>query len=124
MLEQIFNSAADIEIIVAFALAIMFTGGYMGLFRWTKTRAGRAIAYLFLSWVVVTTISFLAIWVGPDYWLRPFWRALGWAFVVFTLGNLLWTLYRSFRKHEHPLAYVEPRATEEIPILKRDSEDG
>lgn len=119
-----FNLIADIEIAVAFGLAIAFTLGYVSLFRWRKTAAGQAIFYLFLSWVLVTTISFLAVWIGPDFWLRPLWRALSWGFVVFTLGNLLWVLYRSFRKHEHPLAYVEPRHTNEIPIVKKESDRG
>lgn len=115
-----FNVIADIEIIISLVLAIIFTAGYATLFRWRKTSAGRAILYLFTAWIVVSLISFFAVWVSPDYWLRPVWRALGWGFVVFALLNLLYVLGRSFFKHEHPLAYVEPRHTNEIPIVKKD----
>ena len=115
---------SDIELYVAFGLAVIFTTGYMLFFNWRKTAAGRSIFYLFLSWVVITIVSLISTWLGPDYFLRPVWRFLAWSFVVFTLSNLLWVLWRSFRKHEHPLAYVEPRHTEEIPILRKETDDG
>ena len=123
MLELIALFIADIEVIAALVLAIIFTAGYVIFFNWRKTAAGRAIFYLFASLIVVSALSFLAVWISPDYWLRPVWRALGWGFVVFSLVNLLWVLWKSFRQDENPLATIESRHTDEIPTITEKEED-
>lgn len=121
---EFMNGLADVETYVALSLAVIFTIAYAGFFHWRKTRAGRAIFYLFLSWVILTSVSLVTMWMGPHYVFRPLWRVLAWSFVVFTLVNLLYVLGRSFLKHEHPLANVQPRHTEELPIVKKEDDRG
>lgn len=113
---EIFDTIADIEVILAVVLAAVFTGLYAGFFKWRKTRAGRAVMYVFISWVAISLISFLAIWVDPEYWGRPFFRMLGWGAVVFAVCNLIWTLVHYFFKTPAPIQ-LEPRHTTEIPIV-------
>lgn len=117
---DVLNTIADVEVFVAFGLSLVFTGAYMVFFNWRSTRAGRAIMYLFLSWIAVTTISFLAVWIGPDYWLRPLWRMLGWGAVIYALVNLVLTLVHYFFKKPEQIR-LEARHTSDIPVVKDES---
>lgn len=111
---------ADTTIMICFLSALAFVVSYMGFFAWWKTRAGRALLFLFLSWVAVTTISLLTRLIGPDYWGREWLRVFGWGLVAYSLINLLVTLWRNFRHGDSPLA-LEPRHhTSEIPVQVED----
>lgn len=117
-----FNAVADVEIIIACVLSVIFTASYMIFFNWRKTSAGRAIMYLFLSWVFLTAISLAAVLVDPGYWGRPIFRVIGWGFVIFALGNLIRVLLYNFRVKAKPLN-LEPRHTQEVPVVKRKEDD-
>jgi len=120
MLETIDDVAtviAGVETLISLILAFVFTFVYALLFRWWKRPEGRAILYLFLALLSVSLIAVLAVWVSPDYWLRGIWRAVGWGFVVFALGNLLRLLWKNFRHGSN--ITVERKPTGETPIIRK-----
>lgn len=102
ILADIFNFIADIAAAVTFGGMLVFVLLYSSLYNWRQRKAGKSVLFLALSLVIVALISFLAIWVSPDYWLRPFWRMGGWLFAVFSVGYLLYALLYNWR-NRHPI---------------------
>lgn len=102
ILADIFNFIADIAAAVTFGGMLVFVLLYSSLYNWRQRKAGKYVLFLALSLVIVALISFLAIWVSPDYWLRPFWRMGGWLFAVFSVGYLLYALLYNWR-NRHPI---------------------
>lgn len=112
------NVVADTLIVVAFLLMLAFTASYVSFFRWSKTKAGRAILFVFTSLLVVTLLSLLPRWVGQDYWLREWFRVFGWGFTVVAVLNLIRVLWYNFLLDKSPLS-LEPR-THPIPTVDSD----
>ena len=107
MLDLIFNITADIMVFVALAFAVAFVFSYGVAANWRKTKEGRAVMYVFIALLAVSLISFLAIWIGPDYWIRPFWRMVGWGTVVYAIVNINVRLWQNIHKGEDPITGVE-----------------
>lgn len=92
-LALVLNAIADIFVIIAFSAMLIFTATYVTLFRWRKTKAGRAILYVFTALLAVTTLSFLARWIGPGYWGREWFRVAVWGLTVVAVFNLVRVLW-------------------------------
>lgn len=124
-LASVFNFIADVAAAVTFGGMLVFVFLYSTFYQWKKRKAGKSVLFLALALVVVALISFLALWVSPDYWLRPFWQMSGWLFAVFSVGYLLYALLYNW-KNRHPIEI--PRKTHtgrtaEIPVVKEASDD-
>ena len=115
ILADIFNLIADIAAAVTFAGMVVFVVLYGTFYQWRKRRAGKSVFLLALSVVIVAGISFLALWVSPDYWLRPFWRMAGWIFSVYAVGYLLYALLYNWR-NRHPLEIPPKPHTGKVPV--------
>ena len=113
ILADIFNLIADIAAAVTFAGMVVFVVLYGTFYQWGKRRAGKSVFLLALSMVIVPGISFLAFWVSPDYWLRPFWRMAGWIFSVYAVGSKF-SPVRVVR--DGSLDVVQPLATAAIRV--------
>lgn len=118
VIDGVASVVAGVETFIAAVLALIFTFVYLIGFRWWKTPEGRAVLYLFGSLLAVTFVAMLAVIISPDYWLRGVWWAIGWALVVFSLGNLLRLLWRNFRRDAHDFV-VERKPTGENPIIRK-----
>lgn len=97
-IREILFLIADIEILVALVAAVAFTVSYASFFNWRKTAAGRAVMWVFLSLITVSGIAALARWIGPDYFLREWFRAIGWAFVAYSVVHLVFVLWSNWGK--------------------------
>lgn len=117
ILADIFNLIADIAAAATFGGMLVFVLLYSFLYNWKKRRAGKSVLFLALSLVIVALISFLAIWVSPDYWLRPFWRMSGWLFATFSVGYLLYALLYNWR-NRHPIEI--PRRDHTGPVALQE----
>ncbi len=107
VLADTFNKIADISALVAFWGMVAFIFLYSGFYSWTKRKAGKSLLMIAVAFVSVAFVSILALWIGPDFWLRPFWRMLAWLFGVYAVGYLIYALLYNW-KDRHPLM-VEPR---------------
>jgi hypothetical protein len=105
--EAFFTAWRGVAVIVSVIAYLAFAVIYGVLYQWRKRRAGRAVFFAFVSLVLVSFISFLATWVGEDYWLRPFWSALGWTGVAFSAIYLIYALLRNWNQRER--IEIEPR---------------
>ena len=114
-LASVFNLIADVAAIVVLIGMSVFILLYSLLYNWRKRRAGKSVLFLALSLVIVALISYLAIWVSPDYWLRPLWRMGGWLFAAFSVGYLLYALLYNWQ-NRHPIEIPRKLSTTEIPI--------
>lgn len=90
------NDLADVFILIAFSAMLIFTASYVVFFRWRKTKAGRAILYVFSALLAVTVLSLLSRWIGQDYWMREWFRVFGWGLVVVAVLNLVRVLWYNF----------------------------
>lgn len=108
-LSTLFSWWADIAIFVAVVAYLAFVV-YGVLYQWRRRRAGRAVFFAFASLLLVSAISFLAVWVGTDYWLRPLWRAVAWSVAAFAAIYLIYALLRNWNKRER--IEIEPRTGE------------
>lgn len=106
-LADVFNQIADVAALTTFAGMVLFVVLYSGFYQWTRRKAGKSVLFLALSFVVVSFVSVLALWVGPDFWLRPFWRMAAWLFAVYAVGYLIYALVYNWRDR-HPLR-IDPR---------------
>lgn len=107
-LSSLLNDVADIFILVAFSAMLIFTASYVVFFRWRKTKAGRAILYVFSALLAVTLLSLLSRWIGQDYWMREWFRVVGWGLTVIAVLNLIRVLWYNFVTGGKPLS-LEPR---------------
>ena len=98
------NDLADIFILISFVLMVVFTTSYMVFFLWRKTKAGRAILFTFSALLVVTLLSLLSRWIGQDYWMREWFRAIGWFLVTIAVLNLVRVLWWNFLSNATPLS--------------------
>lgn len=114
-LASVFNLIADIAAAVTFGGMVVFVILYSSFYQWKRRRAGKSVLVLALAMVLVAGISFLALWISPDYWLRPFWRMAGWLFAVYAVGYLLYALLYNW-KNRHPIEIPRKLSTTEIPI--------
>lgn len=110
---------------VAFLEALVFLILYLAFFNWRKTPAGRAVAAVIGSFVVIATSSFLFTLLGPEYWGRDFLRVAVWLLGAGSFGALLLALGLAWlRGHPEPLV-VEPRtATGDFPAQPTQPEPG
>lgn len=115
ILANIFNLIADISAAVTFGGMVAFVVLYGTFYQWRKRRAGKSVFFLALAMVIVAGISFLALWVSPDYWLRPFWRMAGWLFAVYAVGYLLYALLYNWR-NRHPIEIPPKTHTGKVPV--------
>lgn len=106
VLGDVFNQIADISALTVFGGMILFIILYSTFYQWKKRKAGKSVLFLAVAMVTIAFISSLAIWIGPDYWLRPFWRMAGWLFGVYAVGYLLYALLYNW-KDRHPIQ-VDP----------------
>ena len=121
ILADIFNLIADIAAAVTFAGMVVFVVLYGTFYQWRKRRAGKSVFLLALSMVIVAGISFLALWVSPDYWLRPFWRMAGWLFAVYAVGYLIYALLYNWRnRHPIEIPRKDPTGTVAVQEAGRD----
>ncbi|QRI45080.1 membrane protein [Microbacterium phage Shocker] len=123
-LADTFNKIADIAALVVFFGMALFTILYSSFYRWQKRKAGKSLLLLAVSFVSVSLVSILALWIGDDFWLRPFWRMLAWLFGVFAVCYLIYALLYNW-KDRHPLQ-VEPREYTDPVVsssLKGESDD-
>ncbi len=100
----------DAQTVSAFFLALSFVILYGRFFNWRKTRGGRAVMYFFRA-VVLVALSGAAVRVfGPEYLVigREIVSFLAWGALIATLINLLYALYRSWKKGDLSLI-VEPK---------------
>lgn len=107
-LPAVLNNIADVFILIAFSAMLIFTASYLVFFRWRKTKAGRAILYVFLSLLAVTALSLMARWVSTDYWMREWFRVVLWGLTVIAVVNLIRVLWYNFLSKSSPLS-LEPR---------------
>lgn len=103
------DQIADIGILVAVAAAAVFVVSYAIFFNWRLTPEGRSILYFVLALLSVAFISFLARWVGPEYWGREFFRPVTWWAVALTLVRLTVVLWTSSRRGNS--INIAPRST-------------
>lgn len=96
------NLIADIAALVAFAGMLVFTLLYSSFYQWRRRKAGKSVLFLALSFVSVILVSILALWIGPDFWLRPIWRTAAWLFAAFSVGYLLYALIYNWQDR-HPI---------------------
>lgn len=118
ILADVFNFIADVAAAVTFGGMVVFIILYSGFYQWKKRRAGKSVLFLALALVVVAFVSVLALWIGPDYWLRPFWRMTAWLFAVYAVGYLIYALLYNW-KNRHPIEIPrrDPNVkTSEIPV--------
>lgn len=115
-MSEILMTITTIEVFVAFMAGLVFTVSYVLFFRWRKTHAGRAIMYLFCSWIAVTSLSLLVLFFGQTYFLREWLRLAAWTFVMFAAVNVVRVLWRSWLLGGKALD-LESRHTTEIPIV-------
>lgn len=115
ILADIFNFIADIAAAITFGGMVVFVILYSTFYNWKKRRAGKSVLFLALSLVIVAGISFLALWISPDYWLRPFWRMSGWLFAVYAVGYLLYALLYNW-KNRHPIEIPRREPTGAVPV--------
>lgn len=101
VLADVFNTIADVAAIIVLTGMVLFIVLYSVFYRWGKRKAGKSVLMLALALVTVAFISFLALWIGPDYWLRPFWRMAAWAFAAYAVGYLIYALLYNW-KDRHP----------------------
>ena len=111
--ETFFNTWADVAVIFTLSFYTLFTFIYGRFYQWKKRRAGRGVFFTMLTILFVALISFLAIWISEDYWLRPMWRALAWSFAAWAGAYLLYALLRNWNSGEK--IEIEPR-TGTIPL--------
>lgn len=116
-LALIFNLIADIGAIACLIGMVLFVGLYSRFYQWRRRKAGKSVLYLSLSFVIISLISTLSLWIGPDYWLRPFWRMAGWLFGVFAVIYLLYALIYNWRDR-NPIK-VEAK-TGAVPVQKEE----
>ena len=102
-----FNYIADIAALVSFGGMVLFIILYSGFYQWNRRRAGKSVLFLALAFVAVSLVSVLALWIGPDFWLRPFWRMAAWLFAVYAVGYLIYALIYNWRDRS-PIK-IEPR---------------
>ena len=107
-LAHVLNAVADIFILIAFSAMLIFTASYVVFFRWRKTKAGRAILYVFAALLAVTAPSLMGRWIGPDYWMREWFRVICWGLTVIAVLNLIRVLWYNFIVGGKPLS-LEPR---------------
>lgn len=107
-LPEVLNAVADVFIIIAFSAMLVFTVSYLLFFRWRKTKAGRAILYVFAALLAVTAISLVSRWIGPDYLFREWFRIIVWGLTVIAILNLIRVLWYNFVVGSTPLR-LEPR---------------
>lgn len=110
-----FNLWADIAVAVTLGLYLVFVILYGRFYNWRDTRAGRSVFFSFLSLLSVSAISFLAIWVGQNFWLRPLWRAVTWTAATWAALYLLFALLKRWNRAA-PVV-IEPK-TGNIPVNK------
>ena len=116
-LASVFNLIADVAALTAFFGMVLFTVLYSTFYQWKRRRAGKSVLFLALAFVAVALVSVLALWIGPDYWLRPFWRAIAWLFAIYAVGYLLYALLYNW-KNRHPIEI--PRKTVTSPIRTQE----
>lgn len=117
-LADIFNLVADIAALITFFGMVIFVILYSTFYQWKRRRAGKSVLFLALSFVLVAFVSVLALWIGPDYWLRPFWRMAAWLFAVYAVGYLIYALIYNWHDR-HPIQIEPRRATSEIPVQEQ-----
>lgn len=116
VLADVFNFIADVAAAVTFGGMVVFIILYSGFYQWKRRRAGKSVLFLALALVVVAFVSVLALWIGPDYWLRPLWRMAAWLFAVYAVGYLLYALLYNW-KNRHPIEIPRrEHSTSEIPV--------
>ena len=120
-LAAVFNFIADVAVAVTFGGMIVFVFLYSTFYQWKRRRAGKSVLFLALALVLVAGISFLALWIGPDYWLRPFWRMAGWLFAVYAVGYLIYALLYNWRnRHPIEIPRKDPTGTVAVQEAGRD----
>jgi len=114
-LASVFDLIADIAALTAFFGMVLFTILYSTFYQWKKRRAGKSVLFLALAFVAVALVSVLALWIGSDYWLRPFWRVAAWLFAIYAVGYLLYALLYNW-KNRHPIEIPRKTVTSTIRI--------
>lgn len=115
MLADVFNRTADIVALATFFGMLTFSVLYSIFYQWGKRKAGKSVLFLATAFNAVSLVSVLALWLGPDYWLRPFWRLLAWAYALYAVGYLIYALLYNW-KDRHPIR-VDARTS---PIRRGD----
>lgn len=112
---DVFNKIADIAALSCFVGLVGFVILYSTLYQWRRRRAGKSVLLLALAFVVIALISTLSLWIGPDYWLRPFWRMSGWLYGSFSVGYLIYALLYNW-KNRHPIEIPRREPTGPIEL--------
>lgn len=95
----------DVLMLVALAEMVIFATSYASFFNWRKTAAGRSLMYLSLAlvtWALQTSISRM----DPAYFGREWVRVVVYGVIVYAMGRLIVTLWKSW--HKTPFN-IEPR---------------
>ena len=98
----ILDMIADTFAILSFAGISIFIILYSTFYYWRKRKAGKAIMYVSVAYVLVTIVSSLSIIFGDSFELRPVLRVPVWAFGVGAVGYLLYALLYNWRDR-HPI---------------------
>lgn len=114
MLADMFNKIADIAALLCFLGLVVFVVLYSTLYQWRKRRAGKSVLMLAVAFVLIAGVSTLALWIGPDFWLRPLWRMGAWLYGVFSVGYLVYALLYNW-KDRHPIEI--PRRDHTGPVV-------
>lgn len=110
---------ANIFYAIGFFGLLVFLIGYLGFFHWMKTPAGRVVAGLVATLLLIATTGSLRSWLGPDYWGRDLMRDLS-AAALAAVGVMFPIILFTARRRRSTLM-VEPRTpnapkTGEIPV--------
>lgn len=94
------NTGANIAIIVVLVGLSAFSLTYGLAYHWKKRRAGRAQFFFINAILFVALASFAAVWIGPEYWVRPLWRFVAWWSLAYSVGYLFYALIRNWNSPE------------------------
>lgn len=79
------NYVSDVLIILAWLGVSVFLATYLIRFPWMSTEAGRSLVVFASGVWGLLMINGLAIWLGPEYFGRPFLRFAVYAYLFFAV---------------------------------------
>lgn len=108
--EDVLNEIADISILVGFIPFAAFMLDYVlirplrGYQPWWRSPIGWMFAMLGVAITVIGGLVVASLWLGPHYWGRPIFRALG--YPLFTVaGVMLCVVYFAERGSAEPVLF-------------------